>query len=937
MFTRKTALLIVLTLTAGALLITGSNGSLIQPVSLPLFDGHSISAMAAPSVETLFSEDFESGTLDWNLDAGWATVSEVGNTVLEGSGHTWAILDGGSEWTDYVFETRVKRISGALQLMFRLSDEHGRYIVGVTPGGMYLRREAPWGDITSNLVSDTIPFSANTWYTLRIEVNVNQIQIFVDGSPRLNFTDPLLLSEWPLWQGTIGLEVTVASQARFDDVSVVGVPNPEATWERTGGPMGGLGYDVRYGTGDTQIMYVTDNFSGVYKSANNGQTWFPTNRGITGRFWPSGDAIPVFTLNVDPNNPNNLWAGLKDVKGAYKSIDTGQTWTEVTPVMTDTQFVFRGFTVMPGNSNEVFASGELPMNITGKEFGLVKGRIYHTEDGGQNWTKIWEDENLTRYVIVHPEDHNVIYVSLGIFDREANDSDCKLIPPVSGNQGTGGVLRGVRNGSTWEWTLMNDGLTDMYVGSLVMHPSDPQIMLAGAGNVACSRYWVGDQVAETGGVFLTTNGGESWTKTLTEDIITSVEFSPNHPNIAYAGGQNKFYISENGGETWVLVAGETFPWGPPGILAGFPIDILVDPEDPGTLFANNYGGGNVKSSDGGSNWELASKGYTGAMMFDISVHPGDPGVVYATARSGAFRSMDGGETWSGMAYPPANFAETYSVGLSPHTPKILLVAHELMGKLWRTLDGGDSWELVKTLDPVSGLNMRGFKRIVFAPSAPHVVYAGSCRSRGELHGGKTDALGIFKSEDTGQTWLEANSTNTEDECVNDLAVHPNNHFIVYAATAAEGLYKTTDGGVNWTPMNTGLPTSDIRSVAIDPGNWDVVYVGTEGHRVYKSTTGGGSWSPLVAGMEPNDSIWALAIDPLNPAVVYAGSFFSGVYRWNVDEGLWSHINDGLRTRSVTDLAISHDGSVLYAATWGEGVYRLGGIPSWMVYLPAILR
>ena len=894
---------------------------------------------AAIKTTGVFYDDFETGTDNWDLDSGWSLVDEGGNTVLEGLNHTWAVVNNGQYWTDYSFETKVKMITGSVHLIFRLDDDHGRYIAGLHPGGIYLRREAPWENISGDLATASYSFTPNTWYTIRIDLEVNRIRISVNGSQQIDFTDPVLLNQWPLWQGTIALEVLNASQTRFDDVNVTYIANPEKSWVRTGGPIGGLGYDVRFSPTDDQVMYVTDNFSGVFKSIDGGTNWFPTNRGIVGRFWPSGDAIPVFTLNVDPNSANNLWAGLKDVKGAYKSINRGQTWQEVTPAMTDPQFVFRGFTVMPGNPNEVFASGELPTAFTGKEFGLVKGRIYHTIDGGLNWSMIREDENLFRYVIVHPENPNVIYASLGIFDREANDSDCVNIPPVAGKQGTGGVLKGVFTGDTWDWTFMNNGLTDMYVGSLVMHPTDPNILLAGAGNVACSRFIQESQIIETGGVFYTDDGGENWRQTLANDIITSVEFSPSDPNIAYAGGQNKFYISTNAGQDWVLVAGEQFPWGPPGILAGFPIDILVDNEDPQTLFVNNYGGGNVKSSDGGVTWSLASKGYTGAMMFDISVHPQTAGTVFAVARSGAFRSFDGGKNWEGMAYPPARFAATYSIAVSPHTPQILLVADELNGELHRSLDGGDSWEKVYQLIDLSGLNMRGFKRIEFAPSAPHIVYAGSCRSSGELHNGKTDSLGVFVSTGTGSSssWIAANDYQTADVCVNNLVVHPLNHNIVYIASAAEYIYKTTDGGVNWVQKTVGLPTSDIRSLAMDPNNLNILYAGTKGYGVYKSINGGDTWAALNDGMEPNDSIWALEIDPTNSAVIYAGSFFSGVYYWDTTENLWAHLNDGLRTRSVSDLSISNDGSVLYASTWGEGVFRLGDLPSWSINLPLIIR
>jgi len=54
-----------------------------------------------------------------------------------------------------------------------------------------------------------------------------------------DYTDPMTLAQWPLWQGTVALEVTLASQAQFDNTDVVGVVNPEQTWVRTGGPIGG--------------------------------------------------------------------------------------------------------------------------------------------------------------------------------------------------------------------------------------------------------------------------------------------------------------------------------------------------------------------------------------------------------------------------------------------------------------------------------------------------------------------------------------------------------------------------------------------------------------------------------------------------------------------------------------------------------------------------
>jgi photosystem II stability/assembly factor-like uncharacterized protein len=486
---------------------------------------------------------------------------------------------------------------------------------------------------------------------------------------------------------------------------------------------------------------------------------------------------------------------------------------------------------------------------------------------------------------------------------------------------------------------MNNGLTDMNVGSLVMHPSNPDILLAGAGNNACSPYTDGSQTKYTGGVFITTDGGQNWTKTLANDIITAVEFSPSNPQIAYAGSRAYFYRSEDGGWTWEKVAGHTFPWGPAGIVSGFPIDILVDPIDPATLFVNNYGGSNVKSTDGGATWQLASKGYTGALMFDIDVHPNGNNTVYTAARSGVFRSMDGGDTWQGLTYPPAHLIESYSVAVHPTQPNIVLASQEEGGRLYRSATGGTSWDQVDQIIPRNIGEKNGYKRFAFAPSNPQIVYGGTCREHNTLNGDNTvQSFGVRKSTDAGLTWNPANSGKLGTACINDLAVHPNNENTVYAATAASGLWKTEDGGASWYRLNALTP-SDVRSVAIDPDNPQVVFVGVQQGGVYRSPDGGAKWDPLSAGMEPNDSIWALEIDPTDTDTVYAGSFHTGVYVWDASQSLWTHFNGGLRTRAVTDLAISSDGKVLYATTWGEGVFRLGEVTTsgYSVFLPLALR
>ncbi|MBT7370331.1 MAG: exo-alpha-sialidase, partial [Gammaproteobacteria bacterium] len=133
------------------------------------------------------------------------------------------------------------------------------------------------------------------------------------------------------------------------------------SWEGTGGPLGGLGYDVRIDPDDKQTMYLTDNFAGVLKSIDGGQTWVKKNTGIDVNSGPTGDEVNIFSLTIDQNNPSTLWAGSNSSSGAFgifKSTNGGESWgRKVNGISADhtdfedTSLVFRGFSIDPVDSN----------------------------------------------------------------------------------------------------------------------------------------------------------------------------------------------------------------------------------------------------------------------------------------------------------------------------------------------------------------------------------------------------------------------------------------------------------------------------------------------------------------------------------------------------------------------------------------------------------
>jgi photosystem II stability/assembly factor-like uncharacterized protein len=679
------------------------------------------------------------------------------------------------------------------------------------------------------------------------------------------------------------------------------------------------------------VVFVTDAFSGVNISQDGGETWSASNTGILARSGPSGDAIPVFSLTIDPHNHDVMWAGTQNVRGIYRSTDGGRTWVEKDQgVVEGAGLTFRGFTVDPIDARIVYAAGEISSGVwagqprSGREFDLTKGVVYKTTDRGERWVPIWYGNNLARYVLIDPTNPNVLYVSTGIFDREAANTEAATNTP-----GGVGVLKSTDGGLTWRELNRANGLQNLYIGSLFMHAKDPKTLLAGAGNNA----W-----RDGSGVYLSTDGGETWSQTLSGGLhaITAVEFSESNPNIAYAGSESAIYRSQDGGRAWrEFTRPVDRAWGPPGMRAGFPIDFQVDQREPMRLFANDYGGGNFVSADGGQTWREASRGYTGAQMHALAVDPTAPAVVYAGGRSAFFKSTDGGGSWRAINYPPAVLHEGAAVAISPLDRQLVLVSDQMAGRLWRSNDGGNSWQTVVDYSErlsnlrVSDANdrMQGFTTIAFAPSDPRIVFGGfavrSCVFANNPKYCQVPTLvGVHYSSDGGSVWRASPAEALGNRSVLSLVVHPDNPDVVYAATAGAGVLKSVDGGRTWASRNGGVPTLNARSLAIDPKAPDTIYLGTEDAAVFKSTDAGAGWRSASAGLDPAAAVRAIVIDPANPSVLWAGDLRSGVYRSADGAATWVRVNEGLRTRAVRALAISSDGGTLYAGTEGEGVFRL---------------
>ncbi len=210
------------------------------------------------------------------------------------------------------------------------------------------------------------------------------------------------------------------------------------------------------------------------------------------------------------------------------------------------------------------------------------------------------------------------------------------------------------------------------------------------------------------------------------------------------------------------------------------------------------------------------------------------------------------------------------------------------------------------------------RALVIDPKKPTTLYAG------------TERGGLFKSTNGGDNWKPVN-TGLTNEDVEALAIDPERPEILYAGTWGSGVFKSVDGGESWSAVNSGMTNpyysgAYVTSLAIDPDQPDTLYAGTaEG--MYRSFSGGNIWEAVNTGLT-NNRVKALAINPVTPSVLYAGTE-AGVFK-SINAGTsWTACNIGLTNTYVTSLAIDPlTPAILYAGTYGGAFKSIDGGGSW---------
>ena len=658
------------------------------------------------------------------------------------------------------------------------------------------------------------------------------------------------------------------------------------------------------------VFYIGVNNGGVWKTTDYGRTWQPVfDKEPTGSI---GDVA------VAPSNPDVVYAGsgegiqrpdLSVGDGVYKSTDGGKTWVN-TGLKKALQI--GGLAIDPNDENKVFVAA------LGHPYGPNTERgVYRTVDGGKTWDRVlYKDENTGAIqVTIDPSNSNVVYADMwagrqGPWENGAWDG------PGSG------LFKSTDGGTTW--VQLTKGLPSIADGlgriGFCVSASNSQ------------RLYACVDAKKGGGLYRSDDGGQSWTEQSTDerlwergDDFAECKVDPKNPDVVYIANVVT-WKSVDAGKNWLAIRGA------PG---GDDYHRLwINPEHPEIILLVSDQGAEI-TMNGGQTWSSWYNQPT-AQFYHVSTDNAFPYNVYGGQQESgsvgiASRGNDGqitfrewhpvgAEEYGYVAADPLNpnivyggkltkfdkttgqvqniapqigrggkyrLLRTAPVIFSPVDNKSLFYAGNV---LFKTLDGGNSWEVISpdltraTWDIPESVGIYRTDNMKQMPQRG-VIYtiAPSNKNINTIWAGTDDGL-IQLTNDGGKTWK--NITPPEITSWNKVSLIDAGHFDDQTAYAAINkirvddmnpyIYKTHDGGKTWEKIVNGLPAEPVNAVREDPLCKGLLFAGTE-TAVYVSFNDGGLWQPLRLNM-PATSIRDLVIKDNDLVIATHGRSF-----WILDD------------------------------------------------------
>jgi len=552
---------------------------------------------------------------------------------------------------------------------------------------------------------------------------------------------------------------------------------------------------------------------------------------------------------------------------------------------------------------------------------------------------------------------------------------------------TGTIFMGAASGGLWKstsgglganaWTMINTGYPSLAVSHIAIDSVNPNIMYIGTGE----NY--GYQFSQNGldvritrgmygiGILKTTNGGNSWTKSLDWSYenkrgIWKVIINPKNSNVIYSATSEGIYKSVNAGSTWNQVLNYQMV-----------MDLEINSVDTSILYAsignltNNVpltNKGIFKTTNSGINWTKLSGGLPAAWSgkATIELYKGNPELVYASIPNdfsyvGYYKSSNGGSNWTNVnSSIPIGIQGWYNNGhiVKSNDPNSILVGTINVEK---SVNGGTSFLTMSNWAAwVEGATPPG------APEGPddfvHAdvhYYASNPKDPNKIY--ITADGGLYRSNNFGETFYScnggfvtsqfyasfANSSQDSIFCLGGLqdnraafyqgttawyktffgdgmscAINSQNDNICYTEYTYGSINKSINGGIDWSGISPPGAGSENNYCFVTPfiscrSNPNIMYVG--GKSIYKSTVGGGSWlGPYGTSIFGGTKILSLASSHTGTDTVYCGGINGRIFR-SVNAGVnWVNITDSSVTpnRYTTDITVNPNKSNEVYATFG---------------------
>jgi len=367
-------------------------------------------------------------------------------------------------------------------------------------------------------------------------------------------------------------------------------------------------------------------------------------------------------------------------------------------------------------------------------------------------------------------------------------------------------------------------------------------------------------------------------------------------------------------------------------------------------------------------WQFAGPTNVGGRVVDIEFDPTNPSIVYAGfSTGGIFKSFDAGNTWQPI-FDEQAVLTIGDIAVDPNNSDIIYVGtgeanggHNNFpgGGVFKSTDAGSTWNFLG----LEGTTSIG--RIVINPQNSNVLYLASVGS----YFAPNPERGIYKSTDAGLTWDHSLFISDTTGAV-DIIIDPNNPERLLISTwervrrpnsshlfgPTSGIYKTTNGGTNWTKItNSTLPNPNNTNVgrvglAIHENDPNIIYaLFTDGYSIislYRSTDFGISWTDV----DPDDELaqgmsnfsWyfgQVRVHPTNPNIVYVLdvqfmlSTNAGT-NWNINSSSELHVDHHALAFSPVDpnyIVSGNDGGINISTNGGQTFSQPKTIPATQFY------